>query len=567
MPPGLDPMEDTAKMKKYNGLIVFGAVVYVLGLVGYIVFSYFQGKEESLAGLDNRLAQGVVVTSSVFPPEAVAKVLAGEMSDEEYVAHIKLLDKTTQAMGYAYAYILAVHDGKMVYAATTPSDEERASGEFPRPFDEYDAAEGDEEVFSATEPVTMESEDEYGAFRSTLMPVKVGDQTVVVGVDINISDLKAIYAEDLLRSCSTGVFFILIAVPLLLFIYKKVRADRKSLAQAVEKQTEEIRELNAQLEERIAKAQQDAETCSLAADQAREAQEEALKARRDGILHAGEQVADVLAAILPISQELPGIISQSAQGATAQKEQAEKTAAAMREMSETAGRAAESARSVAENSDLSRAKAEDGARVVSDMGAGIQAMFEGIHSLKDSMHSLSTQVGGIDAVINVINDIADQTNLLALNAAIEAARAGDAGRGFAVVADEVRKLAEKTMQSTKEVGDAVRSIQASTSVTVSSVEQTTAQVEEVSERARLAGEALKEIVGLANDVSIQVRDIAAVVESQSSNTGDVAKAMQDIDAISISIVNAMARSDEAVKALNLGTAKLDSLVNELNSAT
>ena len=131
----------------------------------------------------------------------------------------------------------------------------------------------------------------------------------------------------------------------------------------------------------------------------------------------------------------------------------------------------------------------------------------------------------------------------------------------------MRKLAEKTMQSTKEVGDAVRSIQASTSVTVSSVEQTTSQVEEVSERANLAGEALKEIVGLANDVSIQVRDIAAVVETQSSSTGEVAKAMQDIDAISISIVNAMARSDEAVKALNLGTDKLDKLVGELNSAT
>ena len=554
-------------MKKYNRLIALGAAIYVFGLIGYIIFSYLQSKEESLAEVDQRLSQGVAMTSSVFTPNAITKVLAGEMSDEEYVAHIKLLDQATQAMGYAYTYILAQHEGKIVYVATTPSDEERSAGDFPRPFDEYDAAEGDEQIFSASGPETMESEDEYGKFRSTLMPMKVGDATVVVGADVDTSELNAIYAEDLIRSCSNGAFFILIAVPLLFFIYKKVRADRKSLAQAVEKQTEEIRELNAQLEERIAKAQQDAETCSLAADQARQAQEEAFKARRDGILHASEQVAEVLAAILPISQELPEIISQSAHGATAQKEQAERTAAAMREMSETAGRAAENARNVAENSDLSRAKAEDGARVVSDMGAGIQAMFEGIHSLKDSMHSLSTQVGGIDAVINVINDIADQTNLLALNAAIEAARAGDAGRGFAVVADEVRKLAEKTMQSTKEVGDAVRSIQASTSVTVSSVEQTTAQVEEVSERANLAGEALKEIVGLANDVSVQVRDIAAVVESQSSSTGEVAKAMQDIDAISISIVNAMARSDEAVKALNLGTDKLDKLVSELNSAT
>ncbi len=149
-------------MKKYNRLIVVGVIIYVLGLVGYIIVSYYDSKNQSLQDVDTKLSQGIEVTLSIFPPEAIARALSGEMSDEQYVSHIALLDKATQALNYEYVYILVRHEGKIVYVATTPSEEERAAGDFPRPFDEYDAAEGDEEVFSAQGPVSMESEDEYG---------------------------------------------------------------------------------------------------------------------------------------------------------------------------------------------------------------------------------------------------------------------------------------------------------------------------------------------------------------------------------------------------------------------
>ena len=71
-------------------------------------------------------------------------------------------------------------------------------------------------------------------------------------------------------------------------------------------------------------------------------------------------------------------------------------------------------------------------------------------AVQDAMLRLQ-DIEQINAMTDVILNIASKTNLLSLNASIEAARAGEAGRGFAVVAGEIGNLAETSTSTASNI--------------------------------------------------------------------------------------------------------------------
>ena len=127
---------------------------------------------------------------------------------------------------------------------------------------------------------------------------------------------------------------------------------------------------------------------------------------------------------------------------------------------------------------------------------------------------LASRVRDIDALLDLINDIADQTNLLALNAAIEAARAGEHGLGFAVVADEVRRLAERSKTSAGDIALIVTAVQGETNATVMAMEKGAKQMQQ--------GLTMLESVTNANG---QVR---LTTQQQRSATAQVVETMEQL---------------------------------------
>ena len=310
-------------------------------------------------------------------------------------------------------------------------------------------------------------------------------------------------------------------------------------------------------------AEDKARQASEALDAAREAQAQAERARREGVLAAADQLQDIVDAVSSASSQISAQIDESSRGSEEQSRRVAETATAMEEMNATVLEVARNASQAAETSDSAKRNAEEGARIVSRVVSGIDAVKAQAQELREDMGALGKQAEDIGQIMNVISDIADQTNLLALNAAIEAARAGDAGRGFAVVADEVRKLAEKTMSATKQVGDAISGIQQGTRKNVENVDRSARTIEEATALASQSGESLQKIVGLVDLAADQVRNIATASEEQSAASEEINRSIEDVNRISAETSQAMQQSAQAVSDLASQSQALQGLIGKM----
>ncbi len=296
-------------------------------------------------------------------------------------------------------------------------------------------------------------------------------------------------------------------------------------------------------------------------------QEAKILAQKEAIGHAAAEVEEI---VLAVGQALSGLTEQVAtasRGAESQRAKTREASLAMEEMNTSFQEVTRGASEAAQQADQTRGMAQEGSEVVRNALEAIQHVAETSERLRRDMQELSSQATAIGRIITTINDIADQTNLLALNAAIEAARAGEAGRGFAVVADEVRKLAEKTMTATREVGDAVSSIQQGTRKSGQGMDEAQEAVRQATGLAESSGQALHRILGLVTTTSSQVAGIAAASQQQSGTTARMEGTMSEINDISEITAQGMGLAEEAIGRLNMLSTQLRELTVRLRDQT
>ena len=228
------------------------------------------------------------------------------------------------------------------------------------------------------------------------------------------------------------------------------------------------------------------------------------------------------------SQETLETAAQLAQSAENQARQVSAATQSVTEMAQSIAAVSENATRSADVAQRSVGIATEGAQVVRETIAGMDAIREQIQETSKRIKRLGESSQEIGAIVELINDIAEQTNILALNAAIQAASAGEAGRGFAVVADEVQRLAERAGNATRRIETLVQTIQSDTNEAVGSMEQTTAGVVNGARLAENAGRALNQIETVSQELAQLIAGISDASQRQSKGASEIAGTMDAI---------------------------------------
>ncbi|MBW8076956.1 MAG: hypothetical protein GJU76_02515 [Gallionella sp.] len=329
-----------------------------------------------------------------------------------------------------------------------------------------------------------------------------------------------------------AVVFGVLTVTLLLLIFKQYLEDSRQQAQRAEATNRQNQDAILRLMNELSdladgdltiRATVSEDITGAIADSVNYTTEE-LRKLVTGITRASEKMGLATGNADTVSQSLLAAAQKQAKEIRDAEESVQLMAKSIQEVDASANKATEVGR-------RTLVATEQGAQAVRNSIAGMDGIREQIQETAKRIKRLGESSQEIGEIVDLISDITEQTNVLALNAAIQAASAGEAGRGFSVVAEEVQRLAERSGEATKQIGALVKTIQSDTYDAVAAMEKSTLGVVEGAKLSDVAGQSLKEIEQVSNELARLINSISVTTQVQTDMVGEVSDVMKDVMSI------------------------------------
>jgi len=222
-------------------LLIIAIVFYIFGVLIYTMWNYFSLKADIMKNIDSRLYIGANAIKYILPEDfhdrAVDKQSITESEDRN---NITLLSDYANSAGFKYLYTVIKSDGHIYITSSSATEEELKEKNEVTYFSIYDDCSDElKETFDKKEPVYVTYTDRWGTFRTVIIPeISKKGHIYLSGAEYNISYVHRFLEKHLLISFLWGIFFLLLAIPLILnYSYMQklyIKGIRKEIAERIE---------------------------------------------------------------------------------------------------------------------------------------------------------------------------------------------------------------------------------------------------------------------------------------------------------------------------------------------
>lgn len=242
-----------------------------------------------------------------------------------------------------------------------------------------------------------------------------------------------------------------------------------------------------------------------------------------GELHKGmKSVTESTHKIIEGGQSISSLTLQTTKDIISQREETNKVASAMTEMSSTARQVSDNSAGAQNATQTAENEASTGVQNGQNASNKITSLTSHIGDVSSTIHNLETEAKKITEAIEVIYDITMKTQHLSINAAVEAARAGEHGKGFVVVAEEIGELASQTKMTTNKIQEVTANLN---TVVVDAVER----MKETSELAKEGQEQVAHSTESLHKISREVKTVKEMNDYIATASHEQSLASEEID--------------------------------------